>query len=59
MTIRDRTLDFVYSGSQVSEIRNGGSTVLTITRDPLTQEVTGMAFKGGAIEIEKGSRPEG
>jgi len=41
---KDVKLDYVYSGDRVSEIREGGQTLLKVNSDPNTGEVTGLSL---------------
>lgn len=58
LEVKGRKLDYVYSGSTVSEIREAGTSLLKVLRDSKTSDVTGLAFSSGkTVGFEQGRRP--
>lgn len=58
MQLKNRKFDYVYEGEQVSQIREGSTTVLTVETKPLTGEVTGIDLGNNhRIKLECDERP--
>jgi len=57
-TPKGRTLDYVYSGGRVAEIREKGSVVLSVKTDTLAGKVSSIVFKGQEITLTQSDRPQ-
>lgn len=56
--VKNRTLDLIYSGDQVSEIREGGNTLLRVDIDSITGNVVGLSVGKNKISFELGEKPK-
>lgn len=58
MQLMERKIDFVYEGSCVTEIREGGSTILRVEKDALSGVVTGFRLAGNQrVGVDRAQRP--
>lgn len=58
MQLKDRKLDYLYEDNQVSQIREGSTTVLKVEREPSTGEVIGLNLGNNQrIGLECDQRP--
>ena len=58
LQIKDRTFEYQYSGNRVSEIREGGRTLLKVDSDPIAGIVNGLSYGEQQIRIELGDKPQ-
>ena len=57
-TPKGRTLDYVYSGGRVAEIRDKGSVVLSTRVDSMSGVVAGLVIGGKEISLTQAQRPQ-
>jgi YD repeat-containing protein len=56
-TPKGRKLEFIYSGSVVTEIREGGSSRLAVELDPSTRRVAALSFDGRRLNTLQDQKP--
>lgn len=57
MQIKDQRFDFIRTGGKVTEIREAGRTLATMTKDPMTGSLSLNLPNGKNIVFEYGERP--